>query len=64
MIGVDEEDDVGLSDLLAQGGPVLWACRGIDNGGCDIVGGAELWWNGDGREDWLDLVLDEDVLDE
>lgn len=64
VVGVDEEDDVGLADLLAEGGAVLRTGRGVDDGGGDILGRANARRDGDLGEDGLDLVAHEDVLDE
>lgn len=64
MIGVDQEDDVGLSNFLAQGGSVLWAGGCIDDGGGNIFGCSGRRGNGDLGKDGLYLVGDEDALDQ
>lgn len=64
MVGVDEENDIAFSDLLAQGGSVLRTGRGIDDGCRDIFWGSDAGRNSDLGEDWLDLVAHELVLDE
>ena len=64
MIRVDEENDVALSDLLAQGISFLWQGRCIDNRGGDILGGPYARWDGDLRQNGLYLVRNEDIFDE
>ena len=64
VIGVYEEDYVGLADLLTQRRSVLGPRRGVDNGCGDIFGSADARRDGDLRENGLDLIGDELVLDE
>lgn len=64
MIGVDEEDDIGFANLLAQGRSVLRSRGCIDDGGCDILRGADAWRDGDLGKNRLNLAGDELVLDE
>ena len=64
MIGVDEENNVRLSDFFAQRGSVLRAGGGINNRCGDILGCPGCRWYRDLGQDGLDLVGDEDALDE
>src|SRR5687768_15503797 len=56
VVGVDEENDVGLSDFLAQGRAILRASGGIDDGGGNIFRSADARRNGDLRKNRLDLA--------
>ena len=63
MVGVNEENDVGLSDFFAQCGSVLWTGGGIDDGGGNILGCPGRRWYRNLGQDGLYLVGDEDALD-
>lgn len=64
MIRVDQQDDIRLSNLLAQGVSLLREGGGVDDGGGDIFWRPDGGRNGNLRQDGLDLVRHEDIFDE
>lgn len=64
VIGVDKEYYITLPDLLTKRRAVLWACRGVDDSGCDIFGSSNARRDRNLGEDGLDLVVDKLILDE
>jgi hypothetical protein len=64
VIGIYEQDDVALSNLLAKRGSILGAGRRVDNGCGDIVRIPDAGRNSDLWKDGLNLVGDELIFDE
>jgi hypothetical protein len=64
MVGVDKQNHVAFTNLLSQRRSVLGTRRGVDDDGGDIFRSANAGRDGDLREDRLDLVGDELILDE
>lgn len=64
MIGVDQQNDIGLADFLVEALAVLGQGRGIDDDGGDILGRTQAGRQGDLGEGGLDLGSDKDILDQ
>lgn len=64
MVGVYKEDDIAFAELFAQVIALLRQCRGVDNGGCHIVGGSYGRWKSDLGEDGLDPGRNKYIFDE
>jgi hypothetical protein len=64
VVTIDQQDAVGLSQLTFESITVLREGRGVDKSDADILLGETGGRDGDGRQDRLDGLCDEGVLDQ
>lgn len=64
VVGIDEEDDIALSNLFAKSSAVLRTGGGVDYGGGYVFGGTDTRRKSNLREDGLYLGVEELVFDE
>ena len=62
VIRIDKHYNVRLAYFLVQIRSLLWQRPSIDYGCCYILRRTNVGRDSDLREDWLDLVSDEDIL--
>ncbi len=62
VIGIEQQDDIGLADFLVQTLAILGEGRGVDDGGGDMPRRADGWGQRDLGQGGLDLGGDKHVL--
>lgn len=63
MIGINQENDIALSNLLAKRCSVLRTGGRVDENSGDIFRRAYAWWYRNLGQNGLDFVADELVFD-
>jgi len=63
VIRINQQNDIAFPCLIPQVIPFLGECRGIDNGGCDIVGCSYRRRESDLGQYCLYLCCDKNIFD-